>query len=109
MTIACLCAAYVAIGHVKVVQSGPGAVHARLARNLLLVDRGGKGLRRPGRGVADIAPFRFHQLAQRLPPRLLVGRVDEYAVDIEDRTLEPGGHSFLCLLYTSPSPRDGLL
>ena len=35
------------------------------------------------------AQLAFHQLAQRLPPRQFVWRIDEHAVDVEDHTVEP--------------------
>jgi hypothetical protein len=77
------------IGHMEVLQGRPSAVHPSLARDLRLVDVGRERLGRPDRLVADMAPLALHQLTQRLTPCLLVRRVDEHAVDIEDRTPEP--------------------
>ena len=85
-------AVVVVIGHVEVRERGTGAVHSRLAGHLLLVDAGRERLRRPGRLIADIAPVVLHQLTQRLAPGLLVGRVDEHAVDVKDRSLESFRH-----------------
>src|SRR5436189_217148 len=79
----------VGVGNLKVLQGCLGATHPWLARDLRLVDVGGERLGRPGRLAADAAPLLLHQLAQRLPPRFLVRRIDEHAVDVEDRSLEP--------------------
>src|SRR5207247_2822428 len=55
---------------------------------MLLVDVERERFRRPRRAVADVSPVRLHQLAQRLAPRLLVRRVDQHPVDVENRSPE---------------------
>src|SRR5207302_9386781 len=78
------------VGNVEVLKRGAGAGQARLAGHLRLVDPRGERLRGPCGPVADVAPVGLHQLAQRLAPRLLVRRVDQDSVDVEDRSLERG-------------------
>jgi hypothetical protein len=56
--------ALVSAGHVEVVKGGAGPGHARLARDVLLVDVRRERVRRPCRLSADVAPARLHQLAQ---------------------------------------------
>src|ERR1019366_8198275 len=72
------------VGQPEVLERGPRTTHPRLARHDLLVDLRSEPFGCPGRLGADFAPARLHQLAQRLAPGLLVRRVDEHAVDIED-------------------------
>ena len=52
----------VGVGHPEVVERGAGAVHARLAGDVLLVDKGGERVRRPRGTAADVAPAGLHQL-----------------------------------------------
>src|SRR5258708_9442940 len=84
------------IGASSSIPGPPVRRSSRLTRHLLLVEVRRKRLGRPGRLAADAAPLALHQLAHRLTPRLLVGRVDEHAVDVEDRCLEPGRHGSSC-------------
>src|SRR5208282_1818652 len=72
------------VGHLEIIQRGAGAAHPRLPRHVLLVNVGRERVRRPRGAVADGAPVRLHQLAQRLAPRLLVRRVDQHPVDVEN-------------------------
>ena len=74
------------VGHAEVLEGGTGACHARLARHRLLVHRRGEAFRVPARLVADVPPLAVHQPPERLAPGEFVWRVDQHAVDVEDRT-----------------------
>jgi hypothetical protein len=76
------------IGDAEVLEGRAGAGQTRLARHEPLVHRRGEVLGRPAGLVADLAPLPLQQTPQRLAPGQLMGRVDQHAVHVEDRTLE---------------------
>src|SRR5665647_1848213 len=64
-------------------------------------DRGGVWL--------DVTHLPARQVEERLP--IMLEQFLAFGVDIRTEPMEvaPTAHHIMCLLYTSPSPRDGLL
>jgi hypothetical protein len=77
------------VWHGEVLERRECAVVAWLARDYVLVDLGREEVGRPGALSLDPAPAGVHEFPQRLALGPLVRRVDEYPVDVEDRSLEP--------------------
>src|SRR5918994_3929655 len=84
LAVAVLQGAPLGVGHPEVLQRGLRARVARLAGHDPLVDLRGELLGSVRRLALDVAPLVFHQLVQPLAPGLLVRRVDQHAVDVED-------------------------
>src|SRR5215469_2339631 len=76
------------VGDAEVLERRARASQSRPPRDYLLVDILGERVVRVARMVANVGPFGIHQLAERITPRLVVRRVHENAVYIEDRALK---------------------
>src|SRR3712207_402470 len=98
------------VGHAEVLQRCLGALEAWLAGHLPLVDLRRELLGRIRGLTSYVAPLVLHQLTQPLAPRLLVGRVNQHAVHVEDSATKTHMLSFLTSArgWGRPSRRGSL-
>jgi len=95
LAVAVLAGSPLGVGHSEVLQRGLRARVTRLARHDPLVHLRRELFRSVRRLGPDVAPVVLHQLPQTLAPSLLVRRVHQHAVYVEDRATKTHRLSFL--------------